>query len=737
MIIETAKETIIGSGGKSTAFTIQGNSKVYKILSNDLYTNKELACVRELITNCIDGQILNGCTDKFIVQAPGRLDPRFVVRDFGPGMSDFTIRGNDEEPGIYNSYFASTKTSSNDFIGGFGLGSKAPLAYTDTFNLTSYHNGEVRGYVIYQDDTGPQIKPTFVDKMGPDDRTGVEVVVPVNPEDFEKFASEIAYVMRPLGDIAEVRGVKDIKYFPEFDDVYLAKEAPWGERGNIMAVYGGIVYPIGSVIKEQTWMMTRCTTAYIKFPMGELDVAPSREALSFDKRTVANIHKRVAEIDAKLFAEDSKKWIDCKYPRHVFREIDSLGYTARKYMEKAGSNIESLKYSKEQLTYSELYKRFKMGPEWCNLGVVYDIVESPRLRRIRESGSSSTTISINSLIGINIKNVEIVIDDVKGRVPLMRALNSIEMSKDEVKLTGKVPRGFGKSVLFVDPTDEDAMKLLERLKVIFDGDNINMYKTSELLQIVKPWIEVRKRTNEPRPKSPSAHRFFKNENDVWVSEDLFIPASEADEIQGYAIVRNRSNAECLDADKGWLNYDSNFLTRIADLSGIKEFTVVRPQIAKKVRKLGEVECLFEKSINDYIMLIDKVDYDEYVSPSRRAQPYLNHITRNEELNFLSKYFSSKNKEISKDFAKLSTVNNRWGWNRFAGADNRDLNRKLELCAKIFDKLKDNAYDNDDKMVIEFETNYHIVSEYMGRRGTLSKEQVAQIVKFMKAVESAK
>ncbi|WPK35523.1 rIIA lysis inhibitor [Escherichia phage AV116] len=264
MIIETAKETIIGSGGKSTAFTIQGNSKVYKILSNDLYTNKELACVRELITNCIDGQILNGCTDKFIVQAPGRLDPRFVVRDFGPGMSDFTIRGNDEEPGIYNSYFASTKTSSNDFIGGFGLGSKAPLAYTDTFNLTSYHNGEVRGYVIYQDDTGPQIKPTFVDKMGPDDRTGVEVVVPVNPEDFEKFASEIAYVMRPLGDIAEVRGVKDIKYFPEFDDVYLAKEAPWGERGNIMAVYGGIVYPIGSVIKEQTWMMTRCTLRLVR-----------------------------------------------------------------------------------------------------------------------------------------------------------------------------------------------------------------------------------------------------------------------------------------------------------------------------------------------------------------------------------------------------------------------------------------------------------------------------------------
>ena len=378
-----------------------------------------------------------------------------------------------------------------------------------------------------------------------------------------------------------------------------------------------------------------------------------------------------------------------------------------------------------------------MGPEWCNLGVVYDIVSDPRLRRIRESGSSSATISINSLLGISRKHIDIVIDDVKGRVPMIRALNDALTSTDASTLVDKVPSGRGSSVLFINPEDEVAMKLLERLKVIFAGDSLKFYKTSEILALVKPWIEVKERSSQPRPKSPSAHRFFKNENDVWVSEDLFIPAGKADEIQGYVVIRNRSNAECLDADKGWLNYDSNFLTRIADLSGIKEFTVVRPQIAKKVRKLGEVECLFEKSINDYIMLIDKVDYDEYVSPSRRARPYLNHITRNEELNFLSKYFSSKNKEISKDFAKLSTVNNRWGWNRFAGADNRDLNRKLELCAKIFDKLKDNAYDNDDKMVIEFETNYHIVSEYMGRRGTLSKEQVAQIVKFMKAVEAAK
>ncbi|MFP9058562.1 hypothetical protein, partial [Enterococcus faecalis] len=105
MIITTEKETILGNGSKSKAFSITASPKVFKILSSDLYTNKIRAVVRELITNMIDAHALNGNPEKFIIQVPGRLDPRFVCRDFGPGMSDFDIQGDDNSPGLYNSYF--------------------------------------------------------------------------------------------------------------------------------------------------------------------------------------------------------------------------------------------------------------------------------------------------------------------------------------------------------------------------------------------------------------------------------------------------------------------------------------------------------------------------------------------------------------------------------------------------------------------------------------------------------
>ncbi|HHV9530360.1 TPA: hypothetical protein ACUQ49_003342 [Escherichia coli] len=69
MIITTEKETILGNGSKSKAFSIAANPKVFKILSSDLYTNKIRAVVRELITNMIDAmlsmEILKNLSFKF------------------------------------------------------------------------------------------------------------------------------------------------------------------------------------------------------------------------------------------------------------------------------------------------------------------------------------------------------------------------------------------------------------------------------------------------------------------------------------------------------------------------------------------------------------------------------------------------------------------------------------------------------------------------------------------------
>ena len=90
MIISQEQEVVFGSANQqATAFGIENNAKAFILLSDKLYTNKPYAIVRELSTNCLDAHKLNGQTRPFEVKVPTRLDPRFVIRDFGPGYLMF------------------------------------------------------------------------------------------------------------------------------------------------------------------------------------------------------------------------------------------------------------------------------------------------------------------------------------------------------------------------------------------------------------------------------------------------------------------------------------------------------------------------------------------------------------------------------------------------------------------------------------------------------------------------
>ncbi len=736
MIIETEKEQIIGNGSKSTGFTIQASPKVFKILSSDLYSNKVRAVVRELITNMIDAHILNGNKERWKVQVPGKLDPRFVCRDFGPGMSDFQIRGDENETGLYNSYFASSKTASNDFIGGFGLGSKSPFSYTETFNITSWHNGEVRGYVAYMDGDGPQIKPTFVEPMQPGDKTGIEITVPVDEEDFRKFETEVRYIMRPFIGLGDVDGV-EVDYFPEFDDYYAVTDTGYRdfERSGLYAVYGGIVYPLDSAYNKGTWMRTRHDVVYIKFPMGSLDIAPSREVLSLDKRTMENIATRIEALDAVVFKNDTQEWVESDNPRHVYRDLSNLGYSARDYLTKKGGT--SL-FTTEKLTYEKLYQRYTLQNDLINLGVVYEIVSDPRLKRIKPSGNTSSVAGLSSLLGINNKEIHIVYDDEKGRVPLVRGLWALAMdnsaSAKKIVKENNIPK-YGTDLIFVDPNSMLQMQQLEKVKELFKGDTIHFYKVSELNKIVKPWIPVTVRSSEPRPKTPSAYRWFIKDG-RWQQETLYLTAAEAEEITGYVLFGSRSDIMGMDEAYGIFDINTTTMCRMANLIGATEFHIIRPQIAKKIKKLGQCECLMETTLEAYAEALDAVDIDEYIGSNTRARYYLEIIAKFPELGFMTKYFSDK--PVSEAYTRLSNFYDIFRYMNFHGYITDDkLSVIKKICNTTFNTLTNNASSNNDKMTVQFESDYHLVSDYMYRRGTsITEASVAQIVKFMKAVEAA-
>lgn len=723
MIITTEKETILGNGSKSKAFSIAANPKVFKILSSDLYTNKIRAVVRELITNMIDAHALNGNPEKFIIQVPGRLDPRFVCRDFGPGMSDFDIQGDDNSPGLYNSYFSSSKAESNDFIGGFGLGSKSPFSYTDTFSITSYHKGEIRGYVAYMDGDGPQIKPTFVKEMGPNDKTGIEIVVPVEEKDFRNFAYEVSYIMRPFKDLAIINGLdREIDYFPDFDDYYgVNPERYWPDRGGLYAIYGGIVYPIDGVIRDRNWLSIRNEVNYIKFPMGSLDIAPSREALSLDDRTRKNIIERVKELSEKAFNEDVKRFKESTSPRHTYRELMKMGYSARDYMI---SN--SVKFTTKNLSYKKMQSMFEPDSKLCNAGVVYEVNLDPRLKRIKQSHETSAVASSYRLFGINATKINIVIDNIKNRVNIVRGLAH---ALDDSEFNNTLNIHHNERLLFINPEVESQIDLLPDIMAMFESDEVNIHYLSEIEALVKSYIPKVVKSKAPRPKAATAFK-FEIKDGRWEKEELFTLTSEADEITGYVAYMHRSDIFSMDGTTSLCHPSMNILIRMANLIGINEFYVIRPLLQKKVKELGQCQCIFEALRDLYVDAFDDVDYDKYVGYSSSAQRYIDKIIKYPELDFMMKYFSTD--EVSEEYTRLGNMVSSLRGVYFNGGKDT-IGHDIWTVTNLFDELSRNASKNSDKMVAEFTKKFRIVSDFIGYRNSLSDDEVSQIAKTMKAL----
>ena len=723
MIITTEKETILGNGSKSKAFSITASPKVFKILSSDLYTNKIRAVVRELITNMIDAHALNGNPEKFIIQVPGRLDPRFVCRDFGPGMSDFDIQGDDNSPGLYNSYFSSSKAESNDFIGGFGLGSKSPFSYTDTFSITSYHKGEICGYVAYMDGDGPQIKPTFVKEMGPDDKTGIEIVVSVEEKDFRNFAYEVSYIMRPFKDLAIINGLdREIDYFPDFDDYYgVNPERYWPDRGGLYAIYGGIVYPIDGVIRDRNWLSIRNEVNYIKFPMGSLDIAPSREALSLDDRTRKNIIERVKELSERAFNEDVKRFKESTSPRHTYRELMKMGYSARDYMI---SN--SVKFTTKNLSYKKMQSMFEPDSKLCNAGIVYEVNLDPRLKRIKQSHETSAVASSYRLFGINTTKINIVIDNTKNRVNIVRGL---ARALDDSEFNNTLNIHHNERLLFINPEVESQIDLLPDIMAMFESDEVNIHYLSEIEALVKSYIPKVVKSAAPRPKAATAFK-FEIKDGRWEKEELFTLTSEADEITGYVAYMHRSDIFSMDGTTSLCNPSTSILIRMANLIGINEFYVIRPLLQKKVKELGQCQCIFETLRDLYVDAFDDVDYDKYVGYSSSAQRYIDKIIKYPELDFMMKYFSVD--EVSEEYTRLGNMVSSLQGIYFNGGKGT-IGHDIWTVTNLFDVLSNNASKNSDKMVAEFTKKFRIVSDFIGYRNSLSDDEVSQIAKTMKAL----
>jgi hypothetical protein len=311
----------LSEGLKVNQFSIKINNKAFKTLYDNIYSDKIGSIVREICSNAVDAHVLGNCKDRqFKVHLPNNFEPWFSVRDYGPGLS------HEEVTTLYTTFFESTKTGSNDFIGAWGLGSKIPLSYTDNFTVETVQNERKRIYTIFINSDGiPSITKVYEDRT--DEPNGLEVKILVNKGDFENFKEEAFSTLQWFNPRPIITGYPNFE-FPNHE--WIVKNEIYGIISTPIMQSKILVGNIAYVLKANHIFYPSNIVIFAN--IGDVDVTTSRESLQFTDKTekflssTKNIIKSRIKDDIINYNNSLKlnEWDKLKYFYNLYRSNNTV-----------------------------------------------------------------------------------------------------------------------------------------------------------------------------------------------------------------------------------------------------------------------------------------------------------------------------------------------------------------------------------------------------------------------------
>ena len=326
---ENSKRVVESHDFDSVNCTIDAEDMRYvaSLLRNN-YSKPVLAVIREIVANGLDANSEANVSRRVEVTVPSTLNPHFVVRDFGGGLSPEDIFG------LYSKYGKSTKRSSNNYIGAFGIGKFAPLCYGDNFTCVSFHGGVKTSYNIFvnEDDDTKIVK---LDQVPSSEPTGLSVEVAVADSDINTFRDEVKKFFKFFSkeDMPNFIGIADDdeEFFEEVKFAMVAEDDSWfmlddgssnssyyrRNYGNSHygshAMMGRVHYPIDpdainfdslvdGVDDEARSLkdLVEQDNLYIRFDIGQLKLHHSRESLEYNKPTQKEILKVLKKVRSEI-----------------------------------------------------------------------------------------------------------------------------------------------------------------------------------------------------------------------------------------------------------------------------------------------------------------------------------------------------------------------------------------------------------------------------------------------------
>lgn len=299
---------IIGGTGKVQTFSTKQDAEFFEILSSTLYSNKELAVVREVLCNSWDANIEGNKENKHVIVEIS--DSKMTFQDFGPGIPA------DQMGEIYCTYGGSTKRHDGKKTGGFGLGSKAPFAYAKNFTVTTINGGYKSVFNISRGTSATNGVPDLrcMVSVPSSEPSGVTVSIPILSVDQEKFIDLVKAVAFMGGMLVKLNGqtLKRITYNTELPFILVplndlpphlhskveSRSYHRNEDTKYFVKYGAVVYPIPeqftasrSITVEAGTQLIRQKKLCVIFiaPPDSIGITPSRESLSMTDKTVETL----------------------------------------------------------------------------------------------------------------------------------------------------------------------------------------------------------------------------------------------------------------------------------------------------------------------------------------------------------------------------------------------------------------------------------------------------------------
>jgi hypothetical protein len=295
MIITSSRNTPVSSGVADTIDYKIDASNLGHIASilRKAYSDPIRAVVREYGTNACEGHILNGKTDKPIqVTLPTGMKPVFTIRDFGPGLGKVKFQE------LFCSYGGSDKRTSNAFTGCLGIGCKSYGAYTDAVTVTDFNDGVKRIWNCHIDESEVG-KASLLSETKAHDLSGVEISIPVRPNDISRFrvtAIQVYRVFDVLPDITNLTAEekKDYASLGYRDGIIKGKNWAFNGEGSSWLQMGLVLYPLKSDFSGSEVIKQLINAGvYVRVDLGDVQVAPSREDLQYSQKTIQGLVKHL------------------------------------------------------------------------------------------------------------------------------------------------------------------------------------------------------------------------------------------------------------------------------------------------------------------------------------------------------------------------------------------------------------------------------------------------------------